>query len=274
MKSIFLSILFATVYANVDVYVSNVSYENSYVEVSIVTDEPIVGFQFKIMASDDLNAQFSVENIDLSSYNISEYQITGYSAEGYMSETASSMNNFSLFGDQEGIVIGFAFSDQNPSYISPSIYPQVLIRVPWSYEIGQVGSVSIGDAKFIKPGVESNGFAPQYIQTTITEAYPLSINGDFFDISSFELKKAYPNPFNPVTQIDYYLPVDMNVELTIYAIDGRHVKTLVNSINKRGNHSVSWDGTDLIGNSVSTGIYIYQFISGNKIYSEKITLVK
>lgn len=272
MKVFLLSTVFSILIANVDLYISDVNYSHGYVEVSIETNEDIVGFQFEINPSPNLNAEFLVEDIDLINYGVtdSNYWVSGYQEEWYMDSTAVN-GVFELFGNSEGLVIGFNLG--NPAqYIDGTGEPQKLVRVPWTYEVGQIGSISIGEnPRFIKR--VGGGSPPQYIQTTITEDFALSI--EEIDIpSEFILNKAFPNPFNPKTQIGFGLPYSTNVKLAIYGIDGRYIKTLVSSFMAGGFHSTEWDGKDASGNNVSTGIYLYQLIAGNVILSEKVLLVK
>ncbi|NWF49486.1 MAG: T9SS type A sorting domain-containing protein [Ignavibacteriaceae bacterium] len=97
--------------------------------------------------------------------------------------------------------------------------------------------------------------------------------------SDYELEQNYPNPFNPSTKIQYSLPVDANIRLSIYNILGETVKVLVNTSQKAGKHSVLWNGDDYNGNKVSSGIYFYELradgINGSK-YSQlkKMILIK
>ncbi len=74
---------------------------------------------------------------------------------------------------------------------------------------------------------------------------------------SYALPGNYPNPFNPTTTLRYDLPEQSHVQLVIYDILGREVRTLLDSREVAGFKSVIWDGTDDTGISVSTGIYIY-----------------
>lgn len=86
--------------------------------------------------------------------------------------------------------------------------------------------------------------------------------------SSFYVYNNYPNPFNPTTQIDYNLPEDKYVNVIIYNVKGKRVKTLVNKIQTLGFHSLRWDARNDIGEKVSAGVYIY------KIQTEKYTATK
>ena len=58
----------------------------------------------------------------------------------------------------------------------------------------------------------------------------------------FALGQNYPNPFNPGTQIKYQLPVAAQVNLAIYNILGRQVRTLVDERKAAGFYSVHWEG--------------------------------
>jgi hypothetical protein len=72
----------------------------------------------------------------------------------------------------------------------------------------------------------------------------------------FELFNNYPNPFNPSTTIKYTLPTESKVDVIIFDIIGREVKTLANGFNGIGYKEVVWDGKNNNGQQVSSGIYI------------------
>jgi hypothetical protein len=91
---------------------------------------------------------------------------------------------------------------------------------------------------------------------------------------SFELFQNYPNPFNPQTQIRYDLPVSGNVRLIIYNILGQKVKVLVEEIQDAGYKSVIWDGKDIDGRDVASGIYFYKIEAQNFVKTKKMVLLK
>ena len=74
----------------------------------------------------------------------------------------------------------------------------------------------------------------------------------------YELLGNYPNPFNPTTTISYALKYQSSVEVVIYDIIGRVVKSVNISSQSAGYQSVVWDGKNEIGNSVASGIYLYR----------------
>jgi len=82
-------------------------------------------------------------------------------------------------------------------------------------------------------------------------------------ISGFELSQNYPNPFNSSTIINYHLAQPARVEIAIYNILGQKIQTLVNEKQQSGTHTITWDGTDAVGNVVSSGVFYYQLIIDN-----------
>jgi DUF917 family protein len=80
--------------------------------------------------------------------------------------------------------------------------------------------------------------------------------------AEFVLNQNYPNPFNPTTQIEYGLPVDGQVKLTVYDLLGQEVRSLVSGLDQSaGYHNIMWDARDNRGLAVSAGVYIYRLVS-------------
>jgi hypothetical protein len=90
----------------------------------------------------------------------------------------------------------------------------------------------------------------------------------------FALYPNYPNPFNPITLISYELSTVSDVQLTIYNLLGQRVKSLVNERQSVGIYQVQWDGRDIKGESVSSGIYLYRLQAGSFIQTRKMVLVR
>ena len=79
---------------------------------------------------------------------------------------------------------------------------------------------------------------------------------------TFGLYQNYPNPFNPITTLRYDLPEDALVNITIYNMMGRVVRTMVNSQQNAGFKSVRWNATNDKGSPVSAGLYLYTIQAG------------
>tara|TARA_X000000950_G_scaffold52355_1_gene62046 strand:- start:1250 stop:1735 length:486 start_codon:yes stop_codon:yes gene_type:complete len=91
----------------------------------------------------------------------------------------------------------------------------------------------------------------------------------------FELKNAYPNPFNPTVTIEFEIEKKRKVSAYIYNINGEKVKTLFKNQNFNvGHHSMKWHSKNELGYKVSNGIYFIQIISENTSLKRKIIFVK
>jgi hypothetical protein len=84
-----------------------------------------------------------------------------------------------------------------------------------------------------------------------------------------ELMGNHPNPFNPVTQISFYLPEAVHVHVDIYNILGQRVERLVDGVLESGEHMVEWDGS-----RAASGVYFYRFTAGEHIENRKMLLLK
>ncbi|MBD3342365.1 MAG: T9SS type A sorting domain-containing protein [Candidatus Lokiarchaeota archaeon] len=90
----------------------------------------------------------------------------------------------------------------------------------------------------------------------------------------YALEQNYPNPFNPTTTIRFQLPAACKVKLTIFNSLGQIVRTLIHEYKGSGSHESYWDGTDDVGNSVSSGIYLYRLEAGKYVKSNKMVMVR
>ena len=90
----------------------------------------------------------------------------------------------------------------------------------------------------------------------------------------FKLNQNYPNPFNPVTTLQYDLPEDGLVNITVYDMLGNVVNNLVNTYQSPGYKSIQWDATDNKGQPVSAGVYLYSIEAGEFRQTKKMILLK
>ena len=113
----------------------------------------------------------------------------------------------------------------------------------------------------------------------VVDTVMTSVKQRAVDITSpndFSLFQNYPNPFNSITTIKYSIPPgksSYHVTLKIYDIRGRLVTTLVNQNQSAGMYSVNWDGSDDIGNHVSSGVYFYSLEAEGYKSNQKILLI-
>ena len=90
----------------------------------------------------------------------------------------------------------------------------------------------------------------------------------------FFLHQNYPNPFNPMTSISYDLAQNGMVSLSIFDLNGKIIKNLVNEFQNAGNHSLTWDGVNFAGELVSAGLYLCVLEVGNTKQIKKMSFIK
>ena len=103
---------------------------------------------------------------------------------------------------------------------------------------------------------------------------PLFVNDNNILPNNIVLQQNYPNPFNPITTLRYDIPQDINVNITIYDMMGRQVKTLINGFRTSGYRSVQWNATNNQGEPVSAGLYLYTIQAGDFRQTKKMVLLK
>jgi hypothetical protein len=91
---------------------------------------------------------------------------------------------------------------------------------------------------------------------------------------TFRLFQNTPNPYLTSTEIRYHIPKDTPVSLKIYDLSGRLVSILVDKDQKVGIYTISWDGNDLHGQKVSSGIYFYRLLTDDKTATRKLVFLK
>ena len=92
--------------------------------------------------------------------------------------------------------------------------------------------------------------------------------------SLFELMQNVPNPFNPLTNIEFSLAQTSRVTVRIYDMTGSVVKTLVDDIKPAGRHTAIWRGEDEHGTSVASGVYAYVLEAGGEKQMRKLVLLR
>jgi len=102
----------------------------------------------------------------------------------------------------------------------------------------------------------------------------LPVNEDVIGVKEILLTN-YPNPFNPTTTISFSIPVESEVDLSVYNIKGQKIKTLNQNELNKGQHSIIWNGDDDSGNNVSSGVYLYKLnVNGKTEAVKKCILLK
>jgi len=134
------------------------------------------------------------------------------------------------------------------------------------FEYSDLGNYALGvtGIQDFHQGMMMYYTAYDVVSTTLENNMPLE----------FEVYPAYPNPFNPVTTIGYYLPNKGSVNITIYDMMGREIKVLQSGIQTPGHSKVQWNATNNKGQPVSAGVYLYQINIDGTMDTKKMVLLK
>ncbi len=164
--------------------------------------------------------------------------------------------------DENGNVSNFTISDVNGNYNISNLLPGSYNVASDKIEYLPVRRklVNVDFANSIINNVDFT-LTPQSV--TSTEETPAPV------VTKYTLMQNYPNPFNPVTNISFTLPEKANVKLTVYNILGKEIATLINGNLSAGEHTVSFDASNL-----SSGVYFYRIQAGNFTSTRKMTYLR
>ncbi|RMH71235.1 MAG: T9SS C-terminal target domain-containing protein [Gemmatimonadetes bacterium] len=90
----------------------------------------------------------------------------------------------------------------------------------------------------------------------------------------YDLAQNYPNPFNPKTTIRFALPQSERVQVQIYDIQGRLIRTLLDEVRESGYHAIEWDGTDAQGSVTPSGVYLYRLQTSTWRQTKSMVLLR
>jgi hypothetical protein len=127
----------------------------------------------------------------------------------------------------------------------------------------------------------SGGGIPGYfdnIEVTANPQIPISIAPGKELLATtpvgFSLLQNHPNPFNPSTDIEFTMFEGKQVTLTVYDNSGRYVRTLMDGFLTPRNYSFVWDGRDMTGRMVPSGVYLYRLADGTQHETRRMVLLK
>ena len=188
----------------------------------------------------------------------------------------SSQQAFYFIESVEDIVIGdWIIAYNRDQVIGARAWTGEIIDVPamgddgTDFTAGYIQTGTIPTFKLLKDGelIDLVGDIPAfennqlYIVQSLSEAIALP--------ATFSLDRAYPNPFNPTTTLSFALPIEAEVSLAVYNLQGRQVISLIDQNMEAGYHSVVWNA-----DSYSSGMYFVKMVAGDYISTQKLMLVK
>jgi len=142
-----------------------------------------------------------------------------------------------------------------------------MISVQYSIKDGSEWILESASGKVILNG---NG----ELQVVNSDSYSLYKGSVSRIPETFALHQGYPNPFNPETTISYDISNVGNVEIVVYDMMGREIKTLVSGYHTPSTYQVVWNGTDNRGKIVPSGVYLYRMSSSEFTQVNKVMFLK
>ena len=148
-------------------------------------------------------------------------------------------------------------------------------------EEGELVEFSFYDGEALEEGFvptvldfEVNAVAGDAAEPFVLETRERRMGDRGFIPDTFVLSPAFPNPFNPSTQIGYGVPIDGQVEISIYNVVGQKIRTLVSGFEQAGYRYAVWDGRDGSGRVVPTGVYFSLMQTEGFRAAQKLMLLK
>jgi len=229
------------------------------------------GSGYWFMASEDISFSFELNTLQrISSKNYTKETLDGYEY------SQSTVQAFYFIESVENIEVGdWLLSFNGDELIGSRQWQGYIIDIPamgndgnsYSEDYLQVGQTP--QLKLLKDDIlidlegDIAAFENNGLFTAINLSQTVPIPNDF------SLSKAYPNPFNPVTTLNFGIPQEAEVFLKVYNLQGREVSSLISGNMEAGYHSVVWNA-----NSMASGVYFVKMIAGDFVSTQKLMLVK
>jgi protocatechuate 3,4-dioxygenase beta subunit len=170
--------------------------------------------------------------------------------------------------NEQGLVVGYTLTDAAGGYeitgISDGNYQVFATKVNYVTQISPIDFNS----------VESEMLVVNFTMDETLTKLPDNGNDQINLPTSIKLLANYPNPFNPLTHIQFAVPSAQRVRLVIYDILGRQVKNVLNDMLPAGWYTVQWDATDNRGEGVSAGVYFYSMETAEQRIVKKLVYYK
>jgi len=167
--------------------------------------------------------------------------------------------------------VRYSFQEIQACYYIPHIGPcdAAFLRYYYDHEENECSEFIWGGCGGLVPFVSLED-----CESSCNESVQVSSNQTLDYPVIFKLNNCYPNPFNPVTTLRYDLPENGLVNITIYDMMGRQVKTLINGSQTAGYKTIQWNATNNVGQPVSAGLYLYTIQAGDFRETKKMILLK
>ncbi len=194
-----------------------------------------------------------------------------------------------------GIQLTYSFDPSNITIGTPALtVASSDVSLAWHIEDGTLNviayslegkTITLGPGGVLIPVTVPEGISPEITLTNAVlsdlygNAVPVRLGQTRVSVAAaptlFSLATARPNPFNPSTTIAYEVLEQTHIKLAVYNLLGQEVVRLVDQVQTAGRYEAIWNGTNIRGVGVASGIYLYRITSGSGYTeSKRMTLLK
>ena len=238
------------------------------------TDFNIIGRPMDLLSGDlpDEAVQFTIDttgqqNPVVSAVAPGEFMVLWEDGRGYYNTDPLLINGVDLYGSgyiigsgmttaADGIPICIEYHDQKQA--------QVVHYEGNNYFLHWIDLRSSGKEDLVN-----------YYARIMTKATILAHDGgETLSPGEFSLGSVYPNPFNGSVNFEFIMPAGVPAEFRVYDMTGRMISDRLILPGQAGAYRISWDGRNMLGKIMPTGIYFYKFSSNDNIYKGKISYIK
>ena len=193
----------------------------------------------------------------------------------YTTLTPVELTSFSVFADEDNVLLNWiTATETNNKGFEVQRSESKDQKTEWKtagFVVGNGTSTQTHSYSFTDKNVVSGKYYYRLNQIDFdgTSEYSKEVEVSVNAPAVFALQQNYPNPFNPATIIRYSIPADQHVRLNIYNLLGQKVVTLIDGVQKAGQHEVNFNASNF-----ASGVYIYKLIAGNQSKINKMILMK
>jgi hypothetical protein len=162
-----------------------------------------------------------------------------------------------------------AFDIYEYSGISPTASPTLTPRLFYGYPGGDLDGDGKSEYAFVNYSSDFSVWPDDGYAFIIENQTVTNVDDKNSILKGYYLSQNYPNPFNPLTNIDFQMPEDGLVKITLYNLMGQKIKDIVNDFRKAGTYSITLNASDL-----PSGIYFYTMTANKFSQTRKLVLLK
>jgi len=254
-------------------------FSTTFSDATIVpSDSVVVDFQF--YTEDNITEAFATASIVAANADNMDISLRAGNLPPSAFDLSQPENNAEIYIDESNMndsTITFSWgesSDQN----GDSLYYLMRVAMDIIEDMAE-NNVTVATLEWtvhVTDGIDTVAADNAPFTVMIDGGYAMSVYLESLlpDKFAIHLHQNYPNPFNPITTLRYDLPEQANVNIIIYDMLGRQVRTLLNQTQDAGYRSVIWDATNDYGKPVSAGVYLYKIQAGEFVQTKKMVLLK